>query len=107
VQIEHWTAERRAAVVTSSHPGYAVLRLMEYPAWRVTVNGAAMPMPVRVHRADGLMVIPLKPGITRINVHWGTTGDAWAGRWISLAALAITLAWMWKERRTRRGEKFR
>ncbi|HEX3987417.1 MAG TPA: 6-pyruvoyl-tetrahydropterin synthase-related protein [Acidobacteriaceae bacterium] len=107
VQVEKWGAERRSAVVTSSGPGYAVLRLMDYPAWRVTVNGAAMNLEARRHRDDGLMVIPVKAGTTRIEVRWGTTRDAWAGRWLSLAALAVTLAWMWKERRTGRDENFR
>jgi hypothetical protein len=105
VRVETWGGERRAAVVTSSGAGYAVLRLMDYPAWRVTVNGAAMP--ARLHRVDGLMVIPVAKGETNIDVRWQTTKDVWAGRWVSLAALAVTLAWMGQERRKRRDEKFR
>ena len=31
---EHWVIR-----VATPEPGYAVLRLMEYPAWRVTVDG--------------------------------------------------------------------
>lgn len=100
VRVERWSAERRSAMVTSPDAGYAVLRLMNYPAWRVRVNGTAFPMEARIHRGDGLMVIPVKAGMTRIEVRWGTTADVRAGRWISLAALAITLAWMWQERRT-------
>ncbi|HEX3660282.1 MAG TPA: 6-pyruvoyl-tetrahydropterin synthase-related protein [Acidobacteriaceae bacterium] len=107
VRVGTWSDERREAVVTSSGAGYAVLRLMDYPAWRVTVNGAALPLASRIHRSDGLMVIPVKAGATRIDVRWGTTGDEWAGRWLSLAALAVTLAWMWKERRTAGDENFR
>ncbi|MGC2498840.1 MAG: 6-pyruvoyl-tetrahydropterin synthase-related protein [Acidobacteriaceae bacterium] len=107
VRVEKWSGERRSAVVTSSDAGYAVLRLMDYPAWRVTVNGSAMPMTARIHRDDGLMAIPVKAGATQIDVRWGTTEDVWAGRWISLAALAITLAWMWKERRRDRDQNFR
>jgi len=107
VQVEKWGGERRTAVVMSSGPGYAVLRLMDYPAWRVTVNGATLPVAARAHREDGLMTIPVQAGATRIDVRWATTPDEWAGRWLSLAALAVTLAWMWKERRTNRDEKFR
>ncbi|MGA7522852.1 MAG: 6-pyruvoyl-tetrahydropterin synthase-related protein [Acidobacteriaceae bacterium] len=107
VRVERWGDERRAAVVMSSGAGYAVLRLMDYPAWHVTVNGAAMPLAARIHRSDGLMVIPVQTGATRIDVRWRTTRDAWDGRWISLVALAVTLAWMWKERRTGRDENFR
>jgi hypothetical protein len=98
VRVDRWSGERRSVVVTSPDAGYAVLRLMDYPAWRVTVNGARV-RPA-IHRKDGLMVLPVGAGTIRIDARWGTTGDAWAGRWVSLAALAITLAWMWKERRT-------
>ncbi len=107
VRVETWGGERRAAVVTSSGAGYAVLRLMDYPAWAVRVNGVAMPPAARLHRPDGLMVIPVKTGETRIDVRWETTRDAWAGRWVTWIALAITLAWMGQERRKRRDEKFR
>lgn len=107
VRVEAWDGERRAAVVTSSGAGYAVLRLMDYPAWRVIVNGMAMPLAERPHRADGLMVIPVKPGDTQIDVQWKTTRDAWAGRWVTWIALAVTLAWMGQERRKSRDEKFR
>jgi hypothetical protein len=107
VRVEAWGGERRTALVSSSGAGYAVLRLMDYPAWRVTVNGAEVPLAARGPRPDGLLVIPVQAGATRIDVRWGTTGDAWAGRWLSLMALAVTLAWMWKERRTGRDENFR
>jgi hypothetical protein len=107
VRTETWGGEQRAAVVTSPQPGYAVLRLMDYPAWRVTVNGEPMPMGARIHREDGLTVIPVKAGETRIVAQWAATPDEWAGRAISLLALAVTLAWMWKEERTKRDEKFR
>jgi 6-pyruvoyl-tetrahydropterin synthase related domain len=104
VQLGQWSGERRSAVVTNSEAGYAVLRLMDYPAWQVTVNGLGVR---RLHREDGLLVVPVSAGVNRINAGWGTTGDVWDGRGLSLAALAITLAWMWKERRTGRDENFR
>lgn len=107
VQVGKWDGERRAAVVTSSGAGFAVLRLMDYPAWQVRVNGVAVPVAERMHREDGLMTIPVHAGTTRIDVRWETTPDAWAGRLLSLTALAVTLAWMWKERRTKRDGKFR
>jgi len=107
VKVERWNGEQRAATVTSSGAGFAVLRLMEYPAWRVTVNGVAVPLTARLHREDGLMTIPVPAGATRIDVQWVTTPDEWVGRSLSLVALAVTLAWMWKERRTKRDKKFR
>lgn len=97
VKIERWNADRMSAVVSTERSGYAVLRLTDYPAWRVTRNGAQIGE--RPHRADGLMVIPLNPGVNQIDVRWRLTADQWTGIGIFLAALAITLGLGWKERR--------
>jgi hypothetical protein len=81
---EHWVIR-----VDSSAPGYAVLRLMDYPAWQVTRNGKSAGN--RPHRDDGLMTIPVVQGVNRIDVRWRNTGDVLAGRaafWIALALLA-------------------
>jgi len=89
--------EHIVASIGSTVAGYAVLRVMDYPAWRVTVNGAE----VRDHprRNDGLMVIPIAAGTNHLEVRWRETADQWIGIGLSLAALAITLAVAWKERR--------
>jgi hypothetical protein len=60
---EHWEIR-----VTGSAPGYAVLRLMDYPAWRVTDNGKIAGD--RPHREDGLMTIPVVQGVNEIDVRW-------------------------------------
>jgi hypothetical protein len=81
---EHWVIR-----VDSSAPGYAVLRLMDYPAWQVTRNGKSAGN--RPHRDDGLMTIPVVQGVNQIDVRWRNTGDVLAGRaafWIALALLA-------------------
>lgn len=89
-KVRRWNAEQMSAEVTSPRPAYAVLRLMDYPAWRITKNGE--PVSVRPVRSDGLVVVPLTAGRNQIDVDWVTTRDAWAGRGISLVALAVTLA---------------
>lgn len=90
VKVSRWNPEQMSAEVTSPRSAYAVLRLMDYPAWRITDNGA--PVSARPVRSDGLVVVPLTAGRNHIEVRWVTTTDAWAGRCVSLAALAITLA---------------
>jgi hypothetical protein len=97
VKVERWTPNDMAAVVTAPQPGFAVLRFMDYPAWRVTVNRA--PLANRIRRDDGLMVIPVSAGTTQIDIRWHTTRDEWAGIALSLVALAITLAISVMERR--------
>jgi hypothetical protein len=91
--------ERVSASVATNAPGYAVLRLLDYPAWRITVNGAALGD--RPHRSDGLLVIPVAAGMTRIEVAWRITPDEWSGMALSLAALAITLVLAFAARRQR------
>ena len=82
-------------------PGYLVLRLRRYPAWRVTVNGA--PVPGTGNRDDGLMVVPAPRGEAQIDATWSTTSDAVAGRWLSAIALVLVIVVYWLERKLRTG----
>ncbi|MGC2620040.1 MAG: 6-pyruvoyl-tetrahydropterin synthase-related protein [Acidobacteriaceae bacterium] len=96
VKIQRWQTERMDFEVTSPVPGYAILRLMDYPAWGVTRNGTKG---VSTPRSDGWMAIPIEAGSNEIEVQWRTTWDAWAGLGISFLAMMITLAFGWGDRR--------
>ena len=86
--------------VTTPETGYAVLRLMDYPSWRVTVDDR--PVQDRPIREDGLMTVPVSPGNHMIEVQWTATRDVLAGRTISaIALLALAIVGM-LERRKRR-----
>jgi hypothetical protein len=89
VEIQHWQTEHMTAEIQSPQPGYAVLRLMDYPAWRVRLNNA--PVNTRPHRDDGLLTVPIPAGTSTIDVRYAATRDAWAGRIVSLISLAIWL----------------
>jgi hypothetical protein len=91
---EHWLV--RAA---TSEAGYAVLRLMDYPAWRVTVDGK--PVLGRPSREDGLMAVPLAAGHHQIEVRWHATSDVIAGRTLSAIALLVFLGVAVVERKPR------
>ena len=80
-------------------PGYLVLRLRKYPAWRVTLNGT--PTTAVGNRDDGLIVVPIPAGSTDVDATWTTTGDAVAGRWLSAIALAFVTAVCLLERKLR------
>ncbi len=97
MKIERENPDHMAVEVRAAQSGYAVVRTMDYPAWRVLVNGASVSS--RIHRDDGLMVIPVSAGTSQIDIRWRTTRDEWAGIGISLAALAFTLATAVMERR--------
>lgn len=92
---EHWTVS-----LTTPETGYAVLRLMDYPSWRVTVDG--QPVNSRPLREDGLMAIPVTAGSHVMEVRWTPTGDIIAGRVISaIALLGLAVVVWWERKRPR------
>jgi hypothetical protein len=86
IQINRWDVERMSARIRSDG-GFAVLRVMDYPAWHVSVNGARVD--TRPRRDDGLMTIPIAAGISEIDVRYGTTSDEWMGRVLTLVAAVL------------------
>jgi hypothetical protein len=85
IRIERWTAEERDLRVTTPKPSRAALRLLNYPAWRVTINGRT----VTPQRAEGSsqMIIPIPAGESRIEAHFFRTTDRTAGGALSVASL--------------------
>lgn len=71
------------------HPGYLVLRLLSYPAWRISVNG--QPTAPSDSRDDGLFAVPVPQGSVNLAVDWSTTPDVVVGRSVSGLALALLL----------------
>jgi hypothetical protein len=93
-------AERLRIVTVAAHPGYLILRLYSYPAWRVEVNGR--PVAALPQRDDGLMAVPVPQGPVNLAVAWATTADAIAGRCIGAAALLLLIALFLLERKLSR-----
>jgi hypothetical protein len=89
IKLSLWQTEKKAIEITTSNPAYALLRLVDYPAWQITINGRAST--TRPHRDDGLMVIPLPSGHSIIAIHYVATPDVKIGRAISLLALCIVV----------------
>jgi hypothetical protein len=92
IQIERWTAEERNLRVASNEPVRVGLRLLNYPAWRVEVNGRAV-TPRRAE-TNGQMILPLSLGTQRITVKFVRTPDRKLGMAISLIALLTLLAFL-------------
>ena len=74
-------------VVDLPQPVAIVLRLMNYPAWRVAVNGAAVAP--QSDDPTGRMVITLPAGPSDVEVRFVRTPDRWIGDGMSLAAVAL------------------
>jgi 6-pyruvoyl-tetrahydropterin synthase related domain len=100
VDARRWNGEHWVVNVVTPETGYAVLRLMDYPSWRVTVDGK--PAQDRPARDDGLMAVPVMAGSHVIEVQWSAPRDVIAGREISAIALLALAVVAMLERRERR-----
>lgn len=89
IRIARWTAEEKDLRVTSREPVRMGLRLLNYPAWRVEVNGKAV-APQRAE-TNGQMILPLSPGTQRITARFVRTPDRTLGIAISVLAVLTTL----------------
>jgi hypothetical protein len=92
---EHWILS-----LSTPESGYAVLRLMDYPSWQVSVDGRQVTS--RLHRKDGLMTVPVTTGSHTISVQWSATRDVVAGRILSAFALLGLVGTVLLERRVGR-----
>ncbi|MFI5089702.1 MAG: 6-pyruvoyl-tetrahydropterin synthase-related protein [Terriglobales bacterium] len=88
-QVREWGPARKEFVVNSPEPVTAALRLLNYPAWRVEVNGK----PVRAlsNQQTGQMLVSLPTGISRVRVVLAATPDRRWGNVISAVAVLVLL----------------
>jgi 6-pyruvoyl-tetrahydropterin synthase related domain len=89
IQVQHWDAESRIFTANVSKPGNLVLRLFNYPAWRVEVNGQVVESKTR--EITGQMIIPVEAGENRVRVSFVRTWDRTLGGMIS-AGMILVLA---------------
>src|SRR5439155_23775314 len=90
IHIERWSPEERDVRVSSRQPLRVAPRLLDYPAWRVEVNGQA----VTPQHADDYaqMIVPLSPGKQRITLRFLRTPDRRLGMAVTLMAVLTLLA---------------
>ncbi len=90
VRVLRWKAEERELQVSSQKPVRVALRLLDYPAWRVEVNGkAATPQHAET---SGQMMLRLPAGTQHIAVKFVRTPDRILGIFVSVAGLLALLA---------------
>jgi hypothetical protein len=90
IRLERWTAEEKRLEVKSAEPLQLALRLLNYPAWHVEVNGKAV---APDHpESTGQMVLPLGAGTQHITAKFVRTADRKLGMAISIIAVLILLA---------------
>lgn len=97
VLVEKWTAEHRAVRVVARGPGRVALHLLNYPAWRVTLNGNRVVL--RHGNGTEQMMVPVPAGESELRIDFTRTWDRVAGGWISVASLAASIALLSVRRR--------
>jgi hypothetical protein len=99
LHIESWTAERKLVTVDALSPVTLDLQLIDYPAWRATVNG--MPQPIKPLPDTAIDSLPLPIGSSRVELRFTRTSDRTAGALISVAAVVGLLLWGFSLRRSK------
>ena len=101
VQVQAWAPESKSFTVDAGQPGKAVLRLFNYPAWRVTVNGQAVE--TESQENTGQMMIPMQAGESKVQITLQRTWDRQMGGYVSVTAgLGIVGFAVFRRKRTRR-----
>ena len=88
VVVERWSAEHRSIHVVTRKSGRVALRLMNYPAWRVTVNGNRVS--VQHRQATGQMIVAVPAGESELRIDFTRTPDRTLGGWISILSLVTS-----------------
>jgi heme exporter protein D len=90
LRIEKWTANDKELRVASPEAARIALRLLDYPAWRIEVNGVR----VTAEHLEGSaqMLVPVKAGESLVRVHFVRTADRSIGAGLSLASGGVLLA---------------
>lgn len=97
------TPEHLRVSMTAAQAGFAVLRLRTFPAWKISLNGK--PVATLQTREDGLVAIPVAPGLAIITADWSTTPDVTIGRYVTLLAfVALAILWFVERRIFRASE---
>jgi hypothetical protein len=89
IRVIEWEAERKEVNAEMSAADNLVLRLFNYPAWRVEVNGREVQ--ATTQEDTGEILVPVEAGANRVQIVFARTWDRKAGGWISLGALVFVL----------------
>jgi hypothetical protein len=82
--VEDWQPERKVLIVDAPSPLRAAVRLLNYPAWRIRVNGE--PVESESDADSGQMIVPLPAGRSRVEVRFAQTTDRAGGGALSCIA---------------------
>jgi len=101
IAVRVWTAEQRLLDVRTQKPERLALRLLDYPAWQVTVNGQLV-QPGHLHGVRA-MVVAVPAGQSVVRATFTRTMDRTIGGLVSAGSLLI-LGFLWVRLSIRSGE---
>jgi len=97
--VDRWTAEHRALRSVTRSDARIAIRLLDYPAWQVSVNGKLMKP--RHGAATNQIILPVAAGESRIEINFARTRDRTIGGWVSaLTACGLMGLGLWSRKRT-------
>jgi len=99
IRVVEWRAEDQTINADANASGRLVLKLFNYPDWRVEVNG-------NVEHSEtapetGLLVVPIPAGPSRIHISWAEGWDRKVGGAISMVSFALVGICWYRQRRLR------
>jgi hypothetical protein len=97
IHVSQWNPESKLFTAEMSAPDNLALRLFNYPAWRVEVNGRLVQAGAR--EDTGQMLVPVEAGANRVQITFIRTWDRRAGGWVSIIAIVLVLVGLRTEAR--------
>jgi hypothetical protein len=97
LSVERWTAEEKAFSAESVSNVTLALRLLNYPAWNIRVDGATVQFDSRQDTAQ--ILVPLTQGTHRVEVRFCRTRDRTLGAAVSSFSAIGLIALAWVARR--------
>ena len=98
IHVDRWTTEHKLIRVNAQSDARIALRVLNYPAWLVEVNGR----PIHPERMDDVnqMVVPVGTGASEIRVTFTRTPDRKIGNAVSVFSALVFAFLFWRGRRT-------
>jgi hypothetical protein len=97
-----WGETEKHFTVDTAAPQDITVRLYNYPAWDVVVNGKLTP--TRTADVTGLIIIPISAGENDVHIHFRRTTDRAVGNVVSLISLAVLVV-AWAKTRPRQQQR--
>jgi len=95
IRVERWKPEQKEVAISAPQPFYLGMQLLNYPAWRVELNGAVVTP--RGGEDYNMMVVAVPAGESRVVVRFVRTWDRTVGGMVTLWSLLGVFA-LWRRR---------